>query len=195
MFSFINFLTYAVVTAVTPGPNNLMSMSIARQSGFKQALPFNFGVFFGFSVVMLICTFFFSMLSSLLPIIKTPMIIIGALYMLFLAYKTYQSSSEITENRTKSSFASGFLLQFINPKIYLYCLISMEVYILPYFLHDFLMLVFFSGVLSLIGFGFTLCWAFFGSLFQTLFSKHARLTNSVLALLLVYCAVSLFFES
>ncbi|KAF5087903.1 LysE family transporter [Acetobacterium wieringae] len=194
MFSFFNFLTYAVVTAVTPGPNNLMSMSIARQSGFKQALPFNFGVFFGFSVVMLICTFFFTMLSSMLPMIKTPMVIIGALYMLFLAYKTYQSSSEIKESLTKSSFVSGFLLQFINPKIYLYCLISMEVYILPYFSHDFPMLVFFSGVLSLIGFSFTLCWAFFGALLQTLFSKHARLTNTILALLLVYCAASLFFE-
>ncbi|OXS26667.1 MAG: lysine transporter LysE [Acetobacterium sp. MES1] len=194
MFSFFNFLTYAVVTAVTPGPNNLMSMSIARQSGFKQALPFNFGVFFGFSVVMLICTFFFTMLSSMFPMIKTPMVIIGALYLLFLAYKTYQSSSEIKESLTKSSFVSGFLLQFINPKIYLYCLISMEVYILPYFSHDFPMLVFFSGVLSLIGFAFTLCWAFFGALFQTLFSKHARLTNTILALLLVYCAASLFFE-
>lgn len=37
MFSWVNFLSYAVVTAVTPGPNNLMSMSNAGRLGFKRA--------------------------------------------------------------------------------------------------------------------------------------------------------------
>ena len=38
----------------------------------------------------------------------------------------------------------------------------------------------------------TLCWSAFGSAFKWLFSKHARVVNLVMALLLVYCAVSLF---
>ena len=44
MFSWINFLSYAVVTAVTPGPNNLMSLSNAGRLGFRRALPFNLGI-------------------------------------------------------------------------------------------------------------------------------------------------------
>lgn len=58
MFSWINFLSYAVATAVTPGPNNLMSMSNAGRLGFKRAFPFNLGILTGFAVVMLLCTFF-----------------------------------------------------------------------------------------------------------------------------------------
>ena len=38
MFSWLNFLSYAVVTAVTPGPNNLMSLSNAGRLGFRRAL-------------------------------------------------------------------------------------------------------------------------------------------------------------
>lgn len=34
MFSWIQFLAYAAVTAGTPGPNNIMSMSNASRKGF-----------------------------------------------------------------------------------------------------------------------------------------------------------------
>ena len=47
-------------------------------------------------------------------------------------------------------------------------------------------------LLAFIGFIFTLCWARFGSVCKLLFSKYARATNTIMALLLVYCAVSLF---
>lgn len=192
MFSWLNFLTYAVITAVTPGPNNIMSMSNAGRLGFKRSLPFNFGIWGGFSVVMLICTLFCSLLSSLIPRIKLPMILVGAAYMLWLAWKTWRSTDEIRENHTHSGFFSGFILQFINPKIYIYCIISMEAYILPLYSHEPLTLFGFALLLAFIGFIATLCWSAFGSVFKLLFSRHARVTNAVMALLLVYCAVSLF---
>ncbi|MBI4857466.1 MAG: LysE family transporter [Acetobacterium woodii] len=194
MFSLFNFLTYAMITAITPGPNNIMSMSIARQYGFKRALPFNLGVFAGFSVVMLICTYFFATLSAVIPMIKAPMILIGAAYMLYLAWKTFKSSSPIEARPIHSGFLNGLMLQFVNPKVYLYCLISMEVYILPAFSSQPGMLFAFALLLALIGFCFTLCWSVFGTLFQRLFSTQARLINTILALLLVYCAIALFFE-
>lgn len=70
--------------------------------------------------------------------------------------------------------------------------ISMQAYILPYYQGNLPALVFFALLLAFIGFVFTLCWALFGSVFKLLFSKHGRLTNLVMAGLLVYCAVSLF---
>ena len=194
MFDWISFLTYAVITAITPGPNNIMSMSNAARLGFKKALPFNLGILMGFTIVMLICTFFCSLLSSAIPLIKTPMLIIGAAYMLYLAWKTFNSSSAIEVTDSKSGFYSGLALQFINPKIYIYCIISMEAYILPQFNDNVMALFFFAILLALIGFIFTLCWSLFGSLFKILFSKYAKLTNAIMALLLVYCAISLFWE-
>ena len=54
MFSWLDFLSYAVVTAVTPGPNNLMSLSNAGRLGFRRAFPFNLGIWAGFAIVMLL---------------------------------------------------------------------------------------------------------------------------------------------
>lgn len=192
MFNWINFLTYALITAITPGPNNIMSMSKGGSVGFRKALPFNLGIWAGFTAVMLVCTAFASLLADLLPRIKLPMLILGALYMLWLAYKTYTSPPHVEEDHSGGGFLSGALLQFINPKIYIYCLVSMEAFILPYYHGQWGPLLGFCVLLSFIGFACTLLWSAFGSVFRTLFSQHAKLTNTVMALLLVYCAVSLF---
>lgn len=132
MFNWFAFLTYAVITAATPGPNNIMSMSNGGRLGFKGALPFNFGILAGFAAVMLICTAFCSTLTELIPSVKTPMLIAGAAYMLHLAWATYKSDGVITEDHSRSGFYSGLILQFINPKIYIYCIMSMQACIPPF---------------------------------------------------------------
>ena len=192
MFRWLPFLTYAVVTAVTPGPNNLMSMALGSRRGFRGALPFNLGIWAGFSIVMVLCTAFCSALAALIPRIKGPMLVLGAAYMLYLAWETFRSSDCGEASPSREGFAAGFFLQFVNPKIYLYCIMSMEAYILPHFQGQPLILGGFALLLALIGCVFTLVWSAFGAAFQRLFSRHARAVNTVMALLLVYCAVSLF---
>ncbi|WP_319018571.1 MULTISPECIES: LysE family transporter [Lactonifactor] len=192
MFPWFSFLTYAIITAVTPGPNNIMSMSNGIRKGFRGALPFNLGILTGFSLVMLLCTAFCSLLSSFIPRIKLPMLLAGACYMLYLAWETFRSSASVESSHSHDGFLPGLLLQFINPKIYIYCIMSMEAYILPYYAGQSLLLFGFALLLAFIGFVFTLLWSAFGSGFKWLFSRHARMVNTVMALLLVYCAFSLF---
>ncbi len=192
MFSWLSFLTYASVTAITPGPNNIMSMSNAGRLGFRRALPFNFGILSAFSVVMVLCTAFCNVLSTVIPSIELPMRILGASYILYLAYITWKSDGDIQERNTHTGFMSGFLLQFVNPKLYVYCIVSMQVYILPYYKDEHFALLSFALLLAFIGFFCTLLWSAFGSMFQTLFSTHAKVTNAIMSLLLVYCAISFF---
>ena len=192
MFNWFSFLTYAVITAATPGPNNIMSMSNGARKGFKAALPFNLGIWTGFSVVMLFCTALCELLGALIPKIRLPMLLLGAAYMLYLAWETFRSSGDIRESRAGEGFVSGLLLQFVNAKIYIYGIMSMEAYILPVYQGRALPLAGFALLLAFIGFLFTLCWSAFGSVFKLLFSRHAKLVNTLMALLLVYCAVSLF---
>ena len=141
---------------------------------------------------MLVCTFLCSMVSALIPKIKLPMLAAGAGYMLYLAWETFRSADIAEENSARDGFWSGLVLQFVNPKIYIYCIMSMEAYILPFYNGQFLPLVGFALLLAFIGFVFTLSWSAFGSVFKWLFSKHARVMNTLMALLLVYCAISLF---
>lgn len=191
MFNWLAFLTYAFITAATPGPNNIMSMSNGGRLGFRGALPFNFGICAGFSAVMLLCTAFCATLTNLIPAVKTPMLIAGAAYMLHLAWSTFRSSGVIEDRHSSSGFYAG-MLQFINPKIYIYGIMSMQAYILPFYAGEPLTLALFALLLAFIGFAFTLCWSAFGSAFRLIFSRHTKIVNTIMALLLVYCAVSLF---
>ena len=192
MFSWGSFLTYAAVTAITPGPNNLMSMSNGGRRGFRGAFPFNLGILAGFSAVMILCTAFCSLLAQWIPRLRMPMLAAGACYMLYLAWETFRSSGALEEHHAQGGFLSGLLLQFVNPKIYIYGVMSMEAYILPVYRGQPLTLLAFALLLALLGFLSTLLWSAFGSVFKWLFSAHARPVNTVMALLLVYCALSLF---
>lgn len=192
MFSWFHFLAYALITAGTPGPNNIASMTHASRVGFKNALPFNLGILTGFCVITVGCTAFFKLIAEFIPVIEAPMLIIGAVYMLYLAWHTFKSSSDIKEKQTRGGFVSGLLLQFVNPKLYIYFIVSMEVYIMPYFKDQPLPLFGFALFLAFLGCAFNILWAAFGSAFRWLFSKHARVVNTIMALMLVYCSVSLF---
>lgn len=192
LFDFADFLIYCFVTAYTPGPNNLLSMSYAAKMGFRRSCRFNIGIAVGFFIVMSVCTVFTSTLYSLLPKVKIIMQVLGAAYMLFLAWKTWKSSGNLeTEDRNEASFFSGLILQFMNFKIYIYAITAMSLYVLPVY-HSTLALAGFSVVLTVIGTSGNLVWAMFGTAFCRFFAKHAKTVNFVMALLLVYCAVSLF---
>ncbi len=193
MFNLPSFLIYIFVTAYTPGPNNIMSMSNASRFGFKRSFPFNLGILAGFAIVMPFCSIFSATLFQYIPKVKIFMLVLGAAYMLYLAWKTYTSSSDLGISESKEgSFLAGMLLQFVNPKIYIYTITSMSAFILPVYDSPWILLGF-ALILSFVGFTGTVLWSLFGSVFCRLFSEKAKAVNTVMALLLVYCAISLFF--
>lgn len=167
-------------------------MSNAARLGFRRSLRFNLGITAGFLVVMSVCTLFSSSLYSLLPKAKTAMQISGAAYMVFLAWKIWKSSAGLEfESGQEASFLSGMILQFMNPKIYIYAVTTMSLYILPLY-HSLAALAGFTLVLTIIGASGSFVWALFGSAFCRFFAKHTNTVNLVMALLLVYCSISLF---
>lgn len=192
MFHLFDFLIYCFITAYTPGANNLLSMSNAIRLGFRRSIHFNLGILAGFAVVMSVCTAFSATLYSVLPKVKIVMQILGAAYMLYLAWKVWNSSSELSaDDRKEASFLSGMILQFVNPKIYIYAITAMSLYILPVY-HSTTALIGFTAILSIIGASGSFVWALFGAAFCKFFSKHMKLVNIIMALLLVYCAAALF---
>lgn len=194
MFALYDFLIYCFITAYTPGANNLLSMNYAARLGFSRSFRFNLGITAGFFIVMCICTMFCSTLYSLLPKVKIFMQIFGAAYMLYLAWKIWKSTysrKEGEEAEKEAGFLSGMILQFLNPKIYIYAITAMSLYILPVF-HSVFAAAGFTVVLTVIGASGSFVWALFGSAFCRLLNRHAKAVNLVMALLLVYCAVSLF---
>jgi len=190
MFPWVSFFSYIIIVAYTPGPNNIMSMNNAKNVGFRKGLVFNFGIFTGFFVVMIFCLIFSAVLYTVVPKIQFLMKILGASYMIYLIIKTIIPSKEHDIKEIGSSFLIGALLQLINPKIVIYGITAMSSYILPYYKYI-PVLIFFAFLLAFVGFTATICWALFGSLFSMLFNKHGKILNIIMAVLLLYCAISL----
>ena len=192
MFPLSDFLIYCFVTAYTPGANNLLSMTYAARLGFRRSFRFNLGITAGFFLVMAACAAFCSTLYALLPRVRIFLQLFGAAYMLYLAWKVWRSSSDFgAKGETASSFFAGMFLQFMNPKIYIYAITTLTLYILPLY-QSFPALAAFVAVLTAIGASGSYAWALFGSAFCRLFARHEKAVNLIMALLLVYCAVSLF---
>ena len=186
------FLSYAVITTYTPGPNNIMAMSNASKYGFKRAIPFNAGVFLGSFVIFILSNLFSAALLSIIPSIKPIMVYIGAGYILWLAWKIYHSKpNNVDENNIRTNTVStGVMLQFINLKVIIYGITMASTFITPYYKSK-PILVAFSVLLAFNGFVSTCCWSIGGSILQRFFQNHGKIINIVMALLLVYTAISI----
>jgi cysteine/O-acetylserine efflux protein len=190
----ISFLVFVFVTSFTPGPNNIMAMGLAHQSGLKKTIKFCFGVGIGFFVIMELCSYFNLLLKDLIPKVELGMTFLGAFYMLYLAYKMLKSKSkENEEDDFKNTFFTGVLLQFVNPKAILYGLTALSTFIIPHY-HSNLSLLLFSIFLAAVGFTGTFLWSVFGSVFQKFLTNYRSQFNIIMALLLVYSAISIIFE-
>lgn len=185
------FVSYVLLTTFTPGPNNIMSMANACKYGLKRSMRFTLGVCAGFFLIVGLAIAFTITLYSLVPTIKPVMTVIGAAYILWLAWKTLTTSPHDGGAAGQSTFVSGMLLQFLNPKAILYGLTAASTFIVPYY-SSVPVLIGFAAALALVSLVATSCWALFGSVFQRFMARNAKVVGYVMAALLVYCAVSLF---
>ncbi|MBM7585578.1 threonine/homoserine/homoserine lactone efflux protein [Bacillus pakistanensis] len=191
----LSLLLYAFVTSFTPGPNNIMAMLFANKYGFKSTFRFCLGVGAGFFVVILLSCYFNIMLKNFIPKIEFLMTIIGSAYMLYLAIKIIASKNndQDADGDKNNSFFAGMLLQFVNPKGILYGITVISTFIIPNHTSN-SSLLFYSVFLAFIGFMGTFSWSVFGSIFRMFLTKYRSPFNVIMALLLMYSAVSIFME-
>ncbi|WP_134685627.1 LysE family transporter [Brevibacillus migulae] len=187
-----SFLLFVFVTSFTPGPNNIMALFFAHKYGLKRTVRFCLGVSAGFFVIMVLSCFFNRLLTHYMPRIEFILTIIGAAYMLYLAFLLLLSKPTglAQHSEATNGFLTGMLLQFVNPKGILYGITVISTFILPYHSSE-VKLLFFSLFLAFVGFLSTFCWSAFGSVFQRFLSTYQRPFHITMAFLLAYSAVSI----
>lgn len=188
----LSFLSYALVTALSPGPNNILALNATSNYGFRQSRNLLSGIYLGFLAIQLLCIISSSFLVALLPELLPYMKYVGAAYICWLAWHVAVSKpmSVTGPDTTMLSFVKGFVLQFANVKIILWGLTAFTAYVLPYYSAP-LTLLGFTLLATLIGNGATLLWAVVGAAFSSLLQRHWRTANLAMALLLAYSAASL----
>jgi len=115
---------------------------------------------------------------------------IGVVYILWLAIHIAISKSEISEEQRSASFMKGFLLQFVNVKIYMFGITALTGFITPYS-KAMWTLIGFELLIATIGTIATSTWIGAGILIQNFYINHYRIINIILALTLLECIWSI----
>lgn len=115
--------------AISPGPDNIFVLTQSIANGVKYGLATTAGLMSGCLVHTTFVAFGMSVVlkenETLFYIIK----VFGALYLVFLAYKTYQSSSTLVLSKSsentksvKEMYWQGFIMNVLNPKVAIFFL-------------------------------------------------------------------------
>jgi cysteine/O-acetylserine efflux protein len=123
-------ISFLVVTLLSPGPNNLSCISMGISRGYRVALIYIWGIVLGIFTQSMISGLVSKTLTELFPSFESILRVVGALYVLWLAYLTLRSSYVNGEQDCDSlGFKEGFLLQFLNIKAILFVLTIYNVYV------------------------------------------------------------------
>lgn len=134
--AFCSFLNYALIAAVTPGPNNILALSSTAAHGLRRSVPLLAGISTGFLAVMLLCGGASLALARVLPGLAAWLVWPGALYILRLAWRMVAGG--VGEEGDSGAagrplgFWSGLALQFVNVKVLLCGLTALTGFVLPH---------------------------------------------------------------
>ncbi|WP_298703469.1 LysE family transporter [uncultured Veillonella sp.] len=185
-----NYLLYCIINAFTPGPDNILALNTTNIYGWSKGKPLFFGIFAGYFAVQIISGLFVFFLGTTSPELLTIIKYMGIAYILWLAYTIATSTPATTTETHKASFLKGFLLQFVNVKIYIFGITALTGYITPYTNHMTWILAA-NLCIATIGCIATSSWIAAGLALQRVYNRHFRLINSILALTLLECVYSM----
>ena len=126
--SLISFSIATLFLALTPGPDNLYVIAQSLANGTKSGLATTIGLISGCIVHTTLLAFGVSAIIATSETIFYGLKIIGACYLLFLAYKVFRSNShvDLKNNISKKTylqlFKQGVIMNLVNPKILIFFL-------------------------------------------------------------------------
>jgi cysteine/O-acetylserine efflux protein len=189
---FISFMLYAFSTAITPGPNNLLTLNTVSRFGLRKSTRMLAGIISGIMIILSLTALLSFVLNRYIPQLTVIAKYLGALYILYLSYKIFTSKPiEADQQVPEPKFMTGMFLQFLNVKIILYAITSLNSFVLPY-TSDLVQIVLYALLLTGISVVSLWAWALLGVLLTDLMRRRYRLINTVLALILLESVFSLF---
>jgi threonine/homoserine/homoserine lactone efflux protein len=182
----IGLLSFAFVTSITPGPNNLMLMASGANFGFWRSGWHMLGVNLGFAGLALISGLGLASLVTAVPDAKVVLKIAATLYMLWLAWKIAHAAAPgkgraVAQPMTMLQAAA---FQWVNPKAWAMALGAISAYSADGSLGSILLVVLVFGMVNLPCIGL---WVLAGEGLRHLLTNSRRLNvfNWTMATLLV----------
>lgn len=180
---FVALCTFAFISTVTPGPNNMMLSASGAQYGYVKTLPHMAGIVIGVAGLMVSTLLGVGALFSIFPVLYTILKVLGVAYLLWLAFKIATSpvtdsvyeGTEARAETTKGPFKwwEEALFQLINPKAWMMALASVGTFTVPgeYYVQSGVAIVL---AFALIGFPSISVWAAAGAKMRLWLSSPTR---------------------
>lgn len=186
-------LAFTLVASFSPGPNTISTASMVLTFGYKRSLKYQAGILVGFFCLMVASGFVASTITTLLPHLIPVMTVVGALYILYLAYLIFRSSVIVSKEIARPlSFFQGMFLQFLNPKTLLVGLTVYSTFLvtLPQTLYWRVASASFFTIIAVVALSL---YSFFGFFLLRLLKapRIARIINTIFAVALIYTALAL----
>lgn len=118
MEALLPLISFAFVSSITPGPNNIMLTSSGIWFGFQRSVPHMLGITFGFGVLLALCAFGIGALVIAVPELVLLLKALGSAYLLYLAWQLrgMRVAAGTAQAARPISFWGAAAFQFANPK-------------------------------------------------------------------------------
>lgn len=178
---------FALVTSITPGPNNLMLLASGVNFGFRRTIPHMLGIGAGFLALLLAVGLGLGALVERVPLAYQALKFAGGAYLLYLAWRIALSRS-LREEKAPArplSFLQAALFQWINPKAWVMALAAMATYTEPQHHRASVLVV--GAIFTIVNVPSVAVWAGSGTAMRAWLADRARLRrfNLVMGALLV----------
>ena len=128
----IALAAFAMVTSITPGPNNLMVMASGANFGIRRTLPHIAGVLFGFNVMIWMVGAGLIGVLEAVPASFIALKAVSAVALLYLAWKIANAAAPGDDANAAAgkplTFIQGAAFQWVNPKAWALSLAAVGAY-------------------------------------------------------------------
>ncbi|MDV7340125.1 LysE family translocator [Terasakiella sp. A23] len=184
--------TFALALSASPGPVNIIALASGVNNGFMRTLPFVSGAALGFTALLYMVGMVGESVVKDYPTVMSVMHVLGTGYILYLGWKLMTAKGEVSsEEKPKPKFFEGAILQWLNPKAWIACLIGVAAFVTGEGWGTILVFCLIYLVMCFLGVSF---WAVMGAFTQNFLTspERLRLLNIIMGGCLCAVAVYLF---
>lgn len=194
MENLIAIALFSISATLTPSPNNFMLMNAGLNHHYRPCIPHFIGNCIGFPVLLFISALGFGIIFEEIPITQHILKIVGAAYLLYLAYKIFKAHYDIRSRRHMKpfSFIHAALFEWKTPKTWLMANSALSIYTSPtHYIHSVIVI---GLILFIVSIPCSAAWLILGTQLKRYLKTetHEHIFNFFMAASLVVSVVLIF---
>jgi len=186
--------SFSLALSISPGPVNMIIVSSGASYGVRKTFSFVSGGTIGFTLLLLFIGLGFSNVIDLHPNFLKYLAVSGSLFIVYMGYLIATSKPELNiEDNQQPTFIQGFLLQWLNPKAWIACMVGVSLFSSPNSHQQFLI---FTMVYFLVCYLSLFSWSVLGNKASILLDSEFKLKifNQLMGGLLIVTAFFLLYS-